>query len=74
MELETAKEKLLVYMYKDWDNYQALVHPGLRYVYFRRSWSDHRTKINEGSLAVSNARIVKPRTGNGPNYTFSVSL
>lgn len=32
--VETQREKLIVYMYKDRDNYYALIHPGLRYQYY----------------------------------------
>ena len=68
----TPKEKLLVYMYKERDNYQSLLHPGLRYLYYRRSWADNWTKINEGSLAVSKVRIVQARPFQGSTYKFDV--
>jgi hypothetical protein len=72
--VETEREKLIVYMYKERDNYYSLVHPGLRYQYFVRSRSDYWTKINEGTLAVSPVRVVSPRQAQGSTFEFDVSL
>ena len=72
--VETQREKLIVYMYKDRDNYYALIHPGLRYQYYVKWVRDSWKKIKEGSFHALTQRVIAPGTEQSATYWFTIWL
>lgn len=72
--IETQREKLVVYMYKEWDNYYALVHPGLRYQYFVKGVRDSWKRIKEGAMHALMQRVISPGSEKASTYGFTFGL
>lgn len=72
--IETQREKLIIYMYKERDNYYALVHPGLRYQYFLKGVRDSWKKIHEGTINALTQRLIAPWSEKAPTFGFTISL
>ena len=67
--VENEKEKILLYMYKQRDNYKSLTFPGMRYQFWFR-WK----QINQWPMYDLPLRIYAPQRRYWPTFTFDISL
>lgn len=72
LSIETQREKEILYMYKERDNYYSLAYPWLRYQYFTKGIRDTWRKISEWTLGIPQQTLYAP--GNEKVSTFWFSL
>ncbi len=70
IQIVTRTEKIIFYLYKERDNKTALIHPGTRFQYFRKSAGDRRNKVEEGQAYSLPVRVIAPWTLTKPTYSF----
>jgi hypothetical protein len=71
---QTPKEKMFVYLYKEWDRYKWLYFPWIRYQFFTNPWWWTWNKINEWPLYSLPIWLYAPRKDKGSTFTFKVTM
>lgn len=72
--VQNDRQKMHIYLYKEWDRKKALSFPWNRYVYRLKSISDKWTVVNQWSLYSLPLAVYAPRKDNGSTFTFRITL